>query len=102
MTDVLAERCAALAEAVVPLLSAAIQSQGSPKALDDVIVQIEAVRAVVLTGGADAAGSAYAAWAGVAPGILDQMEAAARAGDPATVWAPVSYTHLTLPTKRIV
>lgn len=86
MSDVLADRCAALATVVVPLLGSTIQAQGDPKALDEVLAHIAAVRVVVDQGGSDA-GADYAGWASVAPEILDGMAEAARAGDAAAVWA---------------
>lgn len=86
MTDVLADRCAALAVVVVPLLRSAIEAQGAPAALDDVLTHIAGVRAVLQQGSAGAKAD-YVGWANVTPSILDGMEEAARAGDAATVWA---------------
>lgn len=86
MSDILADRCAALATVVVPLLGAAIEAQGKATVLDEVLEHIAGVRAIVQQGGADA-GADYAGWASVAPGILDGMEQAAKAGDAATVWS---------------
>lgn len=85
MIDALADRCAALATLIVPLLGAAIEAQGKPAALDEVLTGIAGVRAVVAEGGD--AGPDYRGWASVAPAVLDEMEQAARAGDAATVWA---------------
>lgn len=85
MSDVLADRCAALATVVVPLLGAAIQAQGDAKVLDEVLEHIAGVRAIVQQGGADA-GADYLGWASVAPGILDGMEQAAKVGDAVSVW----------------
>lgn len=87
MTDALAERCAGLAANVVPLMGAAIESQGKPAALEEVIESLAGVRAVVQSSDPGAAGPAYRDWAAVAVGLIDEMDAAARDGDAATVWA---------------
>jgi hypothetical protein len=86
MTDALADRCSLLGAAVVPLMTAAITSQGDPKALSDVLDQLAKVRAVVARGTAEISQADYLSWASTAPGLLDAMEEAAKAGDPATVW----------------
>jgi len=85
MADILADRCAALATIVVPLLGSAIEAQAKATVLDEVLTHIAGVRAIIGQGG-DGAGADYVGWASVAPGILDGMEQAARAGDAATVW----------------
>jgi hypothetical protein len=83
--DILADRCAALALTLPPLMGAAIGAQGNPKVLDEVLEHIAGVRAAVKLDAA--AGDAYHGWAVVTPRILDGMEQAARAGDARTVWA---------------
>jgi hypothetical protein len=86
MTDALADRCSLLGAAVVPLMSAAITAQGDPKALADVLDELSKVRAVVARGTAGVTQPDYISWASSAPGLLDAMEEAAKAGEAATVW----------------
>lgn len=86
MTDALADRCSLLGAAVVPLMSAAISSQGNPKHLTEVLDELSKVRAVVARGTAGVSQPDYLSWASTAPGLLDAMDEAAKAGDAATVW----------------
>ena len=87
MADALADRCSRLGGAVVPLMSSAIASQGDAKQLEKVLENLAQVRAVLASGTADITQPDYLSWAGTAPALLDGMEAAAKAGDSATVWA---------------
>jgi hypothetical protein len=86
MTDALADRCSLLGAAMVPLMSAAITSQGDPKALADVLDELAKVRAVVARGTAGVSQPDYLSWVSSAPGLLDAMEAAAKEGDAGAVW----------------
>ena len=86
MTDALADRCSLLGAAVVPLMSAAITSQGDPKAFADVLGEVAKVRAVVARGTEGVSQPDYLAWVSTAPRLLDGMEAAAKSGDGVTVW----------------
>ena len=86
MTDALADRCSRLVGAIIPLMQAAIESQGDPARLGAVLEQTAAVRGVLAAGTAGIDQPDYLAWSRTGPGLLDAMEAAAREGDAATVW----------------
>lgn len=88
MTDLLAERCAVLAQPVTDLMAAAIECEtGSAAAFARVIALAGQVRAVAEQGTAGIAQPDYVAWADAAPRLLAEMEAAAERRDSRAVWA---------------
>ncbi len=87
MSDVLAERCAALAQPVVDLMAAAIECQtGNPETFDRVIALAGQVRTVAEKGTEGISQPDYSAWATGAPAVLTAMERAAERRDAKGVW----------------
>ncbi len=88
MSDVLAERCAVLAQPVVDLMAAAIECQTkSPASFAKVIALAGEVRAVAEQGSDGVSQPDYVAWAAGAPAVLTAMEQAAERRDSEGVWA---------------
>lgn len=88
MTDLLAQRCADLAQPVVDLMAAAIECQaGTPDAFDRVARLARDVRAIAEAGADGVTQPDYVAWSSAAPATLSAMEDAAVRRDAQAVWS---------------
>lgn len=88
MTDLIAERCATLAQPVVDLMAAAIGCQtGDPETFETVSRLAAEVRAVAEKGSAGIDQGDYIVWSAGAPAMLRAMEDAAARRDAKAVWA---------------
>jgi len=91
VTDVLAERCAELADVALDLLRAVMECQGAPQKLPEVLIQIDRMRPIIDEGTAEISRPEYLRWQSTAPATLDEMEAAVGRGDFRGVWT--AFTH---------
>lgn len=93
MTDVLAERCAALADVTVDLMRATMESIGKPAKLTEVAPLVARMQAVVAAGSEGISNPAYLSWAASADETLSEMADAVDRRDPKAAWA--AFTHPT-------
>lgn len=86
MTDVLADRCADLAEVTIDLMRVSMESQTSALKLNQVGPTAARMRAVVELGTEGIDNDLYLRWHATALATLAAMEAAADRGDARGVW----------------
>ena len=91
MTDVLASRCADLADVTIDLMRVSMESQTTPVKLTQVAPTVARMRAVVELGTDGIENDGYLRWHATAIATLDAMEAAAERGDARAVWE--AFTH---------
>lgn len=91
MTDVLADRCAALADVTIELMRVSMESQTTPAKLNQVGPTAARMRAVVELGTEGIENDGYLRWHATALATLTAMESAAERGDARAVWE--AFTH---------
>lgn len=91
MTDVLADRCAELADVTLDLFRAVMECQNNVVKLPEVLVQIERMRPIVDKGTEGISRPEFVRWQSTATSTLDEMEASVARGDFRGVWA--AFTH---------
>lgn len=91
MTDVLAERCAALADVAIELMRVSMESQTTPARLSQVSTETARMRAVVDLGVEGIESQDYLRWSGTILSTLAEMESCAERGDARGVWT--AFTH---------
>ena len=91
MTDVLADRCAALADVTIDLMRVSMECQTAPAKLSQVAPTAARMRAVIELGTEGIENDGYLRWHDTALATLATMDAAAERGDARAVWE--AFTH---------